>query len=175
VAAVAMALGFAFVTLDRYVTSHPTSESPQRVPKAAEIAAELFKIVPGLAKPIPIETFKEDALELVVAIEDADHNEEFIEVQRRAIPMLGSQKAAGYVLEVQDHIRELWKSRFFVPVNALRRELAKRDIRDPELDVKIRILETSSTETWRKFGELTILQDVSKRLREMLKQIPPQP
>jgi hypothetical protein len=52
----AIVLGCLFLGLDLYVSNHPNAGiPPQNIPKAAEIAAELFKLLPGLSVPRPAE------------------------------------------------------------------------------------------------------------------------
>jgi pimeloyl-ACP methyl ester carboxylesterase len=173
----------AYVAFRNAVLANPIAPPPAKASgapveppssTAKEIAKELAKIERPAKSPL-IDVFKKDALDLIVDIEDTDRSDPLIETHRSAIPHLGRQKADLYIRSVQDEIEALWASKFSMRVKALRRELAKRDIRDRELDLNIQILESPSMNTRRNFLELTILQDVAKKLRQMLDRIPPEP
>src|SRR5271157_2488511 len=144
-------------------------------PTAKEIAGEVARLwKPEPDKP---DTFKDDALGVIVEVEDfnKDLMQEYMMAHRTVSPSTGE----AMVREVHQQLYVEW-NKVGPRVQAIRDELARRNIRDDELDASLRFLNMGQNAQFSRTmpeNDVTpaMVDRVTQQLRGMLDKLPPKP
>jgi len=138
-------------------------------PSATEIAEEVAKRIPQPQIP-KVDHFKDYALGLVVEMEDANKNLLYRWDTGQELIRMKSVSGESMVKDARANLHKVWHEKFATRTQAARDELAKKNIRDDELDQDLAILDT--TDKWdtppQSWGSPHVLEHLTKKLREML-------